>query len=112
MAVAQLAEHLSVEQDVAGSSPVSHPKPSAKAGGYPFKQDVARFPSEGGQAPVGQRFEAGEFFVAEMLIAARAMQAGLSLLKPHLADSGVGNEDLFLETFRNCRWQPSTAFVV
>ncbi len=61
---------------------------------------------------VGQRFEAGDFFVPEMLIAARAMQAGLSLLKPHLADSGVGNEDLFLETFRNCRWQPSTAFVV
>ncbi len=25
VAVAQLAEHLSVEQDVAGSSPVSHP---------------------------------------------------------------------------------------
>lgn len=38
---------------------------------------------------VGQRFEAGDFFVPEMLIAARAMQAGLTLLKPHLADSGV-----------------------
>jgi 5-methyltetrahydrofolate--homocysteine methyltransferase len=38
---------------------------------------------------VGQRFEAGDFFVPEMLIAARAMQAGLNLLKPHLAESGV-----------------------
>jgi len=38
---------------------------------------------------VGQRFEAGDFFVPEMLIAARAMQAGLSLLKPHLADDGI-----------------------
>lgn len=38
---------------------------------------------------VGRRFEEGDFFVPEMLIAARAMQAGLSLLKPHLADADV-----------------------
>jgi len=38
---------------------------------------------------VGQRFEDGDFFVPEMLIAARAMQAGLNLLKPHLAETGV-----------------------
>jgi 5-methyltetrahydrofolate--homocysteine methyltransferase len=38
---------------------------------------------------VGQQFEAGEFFVPEMLIAARAMQAGMNLLKPHLVESGV-----------------------
>lgn len=30
---------------------------------------------------VGQRFEAGDFFVPEMLVAARAMQAGLNLFK-------------------------------
>jgi 5-methyltetrahydrofolate--homocysteine methyltransferase len=35
---------------------------------------------------VGKRFEEGDFFVPEMLIAARAMQAGLTLLKPHLAE--------------------------
>jgi 5-methyltetrahydrofolate--homocysteine methyltransferase len=38
---------------------------------------------------VGRRFEAGDFFVPEMLIAARAMQAGLTLLKPHLAEADV-----------------------
>ena len=38
---------------------------------------------------VGRRFEDGDFFVPEMLIAARAMQAGLNLLKPHLAEGGV-----------------------
>jgi 5-methyltetrahydrofolate--homocysteine methyltransferase len=38
---------------------------------------------------VGKRFEEGDFFVPEMLIAARAMQAGLSLLKPQLAEGGV-----------------------
>jgi len=38
---------------------------------------------------VGQLFEAGDLFVPEMLIAARAMQAGLNLLKPSLAEEGV-----------------------
>jgi 5-methyltetrahydrofolate--homocysteine methyltransferase len=33
---------------------------------------------------VGVRFEAGEYYVPEMLIAARAMQSGMVLLKPHL----------------------------
>lgn len=38
---------------------------------------------------VGQRFEAGDMFVPEMLIAARAMQAGLKILKPSLAKADV-----------------------
>ncbi len=33
---------------------------------------------------VGQLFESGEYFVPEMLIAARAMQSGMTLLKPVL----------------------------
>jgi 5-methyltetrahydrofolate--homocysteine methyltransferase len=40
-------------------------------------------------AEVGKLFEEGEFFVPEMLIAARAMQAGLAVLKPHLAQANV-----------------------
>jgi 5-methyltetrahydrofolate--homocysteine methyltransferase len=38
---------------------------------------------------VGSLFEAGELFVPEMLIAARAMKAGLLILKPFLVESGV-----------------------
>jgi 5-methyltetrahydrofolate--homocysteine methyltransferase len=38
---------------------------------------------------VGQRFEAGDFYVPEMLVAARAMQAGLTLLKPHLVEADI-----------------------
>ena len=38
---------------------------------------------------VGKRYEEGDFFVPEMLISARAMQAGLRLLKPHLAHGDV-----------------------
>ena len=38
---------------------------------------------------VGRQFEAGDFFVPEMLIAARAMSGGLEILKPLLAKSGI-----------------------
>lgn len=38
---------------------------------------------------VGRLFEEGEYFVPEMLVAARAMQAGLSLLKPKLVQADV-----------------------
>ena len=37
---------------------------------------------------VGRLFEENEYFVPEMLVAARAMQGGLALLKPHLAAGG------------------------
>jgi len=40
-------------------------------------------------AEVGQLFEDGEYFVPEMLIAARAMQGGLVLLKPYLGEGDV-----------------------
>ena len=38
---------------------------------------------------VGKRFEAGEYYVPEMLIAARAMKEGLALLKPRLVQADV-----------------------
>jgi 5-methyltetrahydrofolate--homocysteine methyltransferase len=42
-------------------------------------------------AEVGRLFEEGEYFVPEMLISARAMQAGLALLKPHLKNAEVAS---------------------
>ena len=42
-----------------------------------------------GMDGVGERFEAGDFFIPEMLIAARAMKAGLAVLKPFLTASGI-----------------------
>ena len=38
---------------------------------------------------VGKMFEEGEFFVPEMLIAARAMQSGLAVLKPQLVKADI-----------------------
>jgi 5-methyltetrahydrofolate--homocysteine methyltransferase len=40
-------------------------------------------------AEVGHRYEIGEFYVPEMLISARAMQAGMGILKSHLKDANV-----------------------
>ena len=40
-------------------------------------------------AEVGHLFEQGEYYVPELLIAARAMQAGLAVLKPHLQEAKI-----------------------
>ncbi|MFN7035771.1 MAG: corrinoid protein [Bellilinea sp.] len=40
---------------------------------------------------VGRLFEEGEYFVPEMLVAARAMQAGMNLLKPRLVQAEVAS---------------------
>jgi 5-methyltetrahydrofolate--homocysteine methyltransferase len=40
-------------------------------------------------AEVGRLFEANEYYVPEMLIAARAMKAGLAILRPELVAAGV-----------------------
>jgi len=42
-------------------------------------------------AEVGDRFARNEFYVPEMLIAARAMQGGLNILKPLLVDGDVAS---------------------
>jgi 5-methyltetrahydrofolate--homocysteine methyltransferase len=54
--------------------------------------DPAAILNEGmiaGMAEVGRLFEEGEYFVPEMLISARAMQSGLSILKPKLVDADI-----------------------
>jgi 5-methyltetrahydrofolate--homocysteine methyltransferase len=38
---------------------------------------------------VGKLYEKGEYFVPEMLVAARAMRAGLEVLRPYLVEEGV-----------------------
>lgn len=42
-----------------------------------------------GMGVIGDKFKNNEIYVPEVLIAARAMNAGAVLLKPHLAESGV-----------------------
>ena len=38
---------------------------------------------------VGEKFKNNEVYVPEMLVAARAMNAGMEILKPHLVEAGV-----------------------
>jgi methylmalonyl-CoA mutase cobalamin-binding domain/chain len=45
---------------------------------------------------VGARFERGDYFVPEMLIAARAMQGALDILRPLLAETGAKPVATFL----------------
>jgi 5-methyltetrahydrofolate--homocysteine methyltransferase len=42
-----------------------------------------------GMGVVGEKFKNNEFYVPEVLIAARAMHAGMAVLKPALVESGV-----------------------
>ena len=42
-----------------------------------------------GMGIVGDKFKKNEFYVPEVLIAARAMKAGMEILRPKLADAGV-----------------------
>ena len=42
-----------------------------------------------GMSVVGRKFKANEFYVPEVLIAARAMHAGMDILQPLLAESGI-----------------------
>jgi 5-methyltetrahydrofolate--homocysteine methyltransferase len=42
-----------------------------------------------GMSVVGAKFKANEFYVPEVLIAARAMHAGMDLIKPLLVETGV-----------------------
>ena len=54
--------------------------------------DVAKVLSDGliaGMSVVGTKFKANEFYVPEVLIAARAMHKGMDILEPKLAEAGV-----------------------
>ena len=61
---------------------------AALAAGVPAS-DILNKGCIAAMAEVGQLFEEGEMFVPEMLIAARAMQAAMSVLKPHLAEGEI-----------------------
>jgi 5-methyltetrahydrofolate--homocysteine methyltransferase len=49
-----------------------------------------------GMDEVGKDFKAGDLFVPEVLIAARAMRAGMAILRPLLAESGVPSAGKYL----------------
>ena len=40
-----------------------------------------------GMTEVGKRFEAGDYFLPELLIAAEAFKAAVAIVKPHLTEA-------------------------
>jgi 5-methyltetrahydrofolate--homocysteine methyltransferase len=61
-------------------------------GALEAEQDPGEILNQGmisAMAEVGRRFEAQEMFVPEMLIAARAMKAGMAILKPYLLEADI-----------------------
>ncbi len=52
-------------------------------------EDVLNNGLVAGMNVVGRKFKANEFYVPEVLIAARAMQAAMELLRPALAETGA-----------------------
>jgi 5-methyltetrahydrofolate--homocysteine methyltransferase len=52
-------------------------------------EDVLNKGLVAGMEVVGEKFKNNEFYVPEVLIAARAMKAGMKILRPKLAETGV-----------------------
>ena len=52
-------------------------------------QDILNEGLIGGMSLIGEKFKNNEVYVPEVLIAARAMHAGMDIVKPKLAESGV-----------------------
>jgi len=67
----------------------------ALASGVPIRDIVSRGLS-GGMDIVGQKFEAGEYFIPDMLASAEAVGAGMDILQPGLAGSGIKNKGTIL----------------
>jgi len=52
-------------------------------------QDIIVHGLQAGMAVVGEKFSNGEYFLPDMLMAARAMKAALEILKPLLKETGI-----------------------
>ncbi len=74
-----------IKGDAAGATSGVH---QALEEGLPA-QDILNESLISAMTEVGARFEAGEFYIPEMLISARAMQSALEPLKPLLVESGT-----------------------
>ena len=52
-------------------------------------QDIITQGLQAGMAAVGEKFSSGEYFLPDMLMAARAMKAALEVLAPALKETGI-----------------------
>lgn len=74
---------------ISGKAPVVKEQTEMALAEGESPQDVLTKGLVAGMSVVGQRFKNNEFYVPEVLIAARAMKNGMEVLRPKLAETGV-----------------------
>jgi 5-methyltetrahydrofolate--homocysteine methyltransferase len=77
-----------MDEGMIGQPGVTELVESALASGLSIKDIITKGLSSGMNI-VGQKFEAGEYFIPDMLASAQAVGAAMEILEPHLAGSGV-----------------------
>jgi 5-methyltetrahydrofolate--homocysteine methyltransferase len=77
-----------IDEEMVGQPGVTELVEKALASGLSIK-DVITKGLTAGMNIVGQKFEAGEYFIPDMLASAQAVGAAMEILEPHLAGSGV-----------------------
>ncbi len=85
-----LFEEISVTLQAGKAKAVEELVQKALDGGVPVR-DILEKGLLAGMGVVGEKFRNNEVFVPEVLVAARAMNKGVALLKPHFAASGVAS---------------------
>jgi len=84
-----------MEEGMTGQPGVTELVEQALASEVPVRDIVSRGLS-GGMGIVGQKFEAGEYFIPDMLASAEAVGAAMDILQPRLASSGVKTKGTIL----------------
>ena len=77
-----------MDEGIVGQPGVTELVEKALASGLSIKDIITKGLS-GGMNIVGQKFEAGEYFIPDMLASAQAVGAAMEILEPYLAGSGV-----------------------
>jgi 5-methyltetrahydrofolate--homocysteine methyltransferase len=72
-----------------GNAPMAKELTAALLDGSATPADVLNKGLLDGMEKIGRRFKANEVFIPEVLIAARAMHAGMDVLKPELVKAGI-----------------------
>ena len=74
---------------ISGKAPVVRELTEEALAGGEKPRDVLNKGLVAGMGVVGEKFKNNEFYVPEVLIAARAMKFGMEVLRPKLAETGV-----------------------
>ena len=77
-----------LDEDLVGQPGVSEVIDQALAHGIDVKHIITKGLSEGMEI-VGHKYEAGEYYIPDMLASAEAVGAAMQKLEPHLAKSGI-----------------------